>query len=95
MYVPGEADRQVRPTSLSAQRCFNSTSVPAAGKLSTAWPLIFTVNPAPAHDGRRKARVKVLRAPVKIFRLAASPSGKSVWTSIFTFPVFQSAIEGV
>src|ERR1041385_8632594 len=74
--------------------CFNSTYDPGRGKDGTFFPFTCTAKPSPAHEGRRKARVKAFGRCRVNFTLAPSPSGKVVDIVTVAPAAFQSAVDG-
>src|SRR5216684_5120444 len=73
---------------------FNSTYDPGLKPSFTSLSFTFTSNPAAAHDGRRRARVKAFGFGNVSFSAAESPSGKFVSIARLTSADFHVAVEG-
>src|SRR5262249_17191306 len=76
---------------------FSSTYAPGPGtdeEPATGDPLTLTMNPSPAHCGRRSATVNVFGAASVSVIFAVSPSGKVVSIASLTFSADHSAVDG-
>src|SRR5437867_12509314 len=67
---------------------------PGIEKIMTLLPLTFMLNPGPAHEGRRNARVNCFGLGSVSFNIAESPSGKLVSMATCALVDFHVAIEG-
>src|SRR5262245_11836929 len=85
-------------TSATASPAFHvrviSTYDPATGRFFTASPFTFTLNPSPAHSGRRSAIVNAFGADGVTVSVAASPSGNVVSIASLTPASVQVTVDG-
>src|SRR5262245_11542257 len=72
----------------------SSTYEPATGTSFTGSPFTVTLNPSPAHRGRRSAIVKVFGVAGVTVKVAASPSGNVVSMASLTPASAQLTVDG-